>query len=312
MNSINWARILAQIVYYFSSYFSLLSQLTSEHPDTTSIPNIRIQYAVPTGNFGDILAGFYAKRLGIPVEPLLIATNENDILTRFFRTGRYEKADSSSSSANDINNKENAQTEKVHGTSDGAQSSAAVKSTLSPAMDILVSSNFERLLWYLAFENMCSGAVVDEQRGDVDGGVRVRIDLAGKIVREWMAKLKSEGSFAVPTHVLKAAQREFVAERVSDEEVRPCLLTDSDLLDADRVITDGPVSICRPSILFAAITDPTTLTEHTLPTPTQQSDSVLHLIISAHTPSRPMEDLLLLLSPRSSSPQPIQQSSAQR
>jgi len=154
------------------------------------------------------------------VEPLLIATNENDILTRFFRSGRYEKADSSSSSANDISNNETAQTEKVHGTGDGAQASAAVKSTLSPAMDILVSSNFERLLWYLAYENMTPGAAIDEQRGDVDGGVRVRIDMAGKIVREWMAKLKTEGSFAVPTHVLKAAQREFVAERVSDEEVR--------------------------------------------------------------------------------------------
>lgn len=207
-------------MYYFSSYFSLLKQLNDKAPDTTSIPNIKIQYAVPTGNFGDILAGFYAKRLGIPVEPLLIATNENDILTRFFRTGRYEKADSSTSNVNDINNKETAQTEKVHGTGDGAQSSSGVRATLSPAMDILVSSNFERLLWYLAFENMTSGAAIDEQRGDVDGGIRVRIEMAGKIVKEWMAKLKTEGSFAVPTHVLKAAQREFVAERVSDEEVR--------------------------------------------------------------------------------------------
>lgn len=154
------------------------------------------------------------------MEPLLIATNENDILTRFFRTGRYEKADSTKPSANDINNQENVQTEKVHGTGDGSQSSEGVKATLSPAMDILVSSNFERLLWYLAYENMTSSAVVDEQRGDVDGGVRVRIEMAGKIVKEWMDKLKKEGSFQVPTHVLKAAQREFVAERVSDEEVR--------------------------------------------------------------------------------------------
>ncbi|KAK9900714.1 threonine synthase [Cystobasidium minutum MCA 4210] len=220
VNSINWARILAQIVYYFSSYFSLLKQLNAKSPDTTSVPNLRIQYAVPTGNFGDILAGFYAKRLGLPVEPLLIATNENDILTRFFRTGRYEKADSSvaTSTSNDINNKETLQTEKVHGTGDGSQSSSGVKATLSPAMDILVSSNFERLLWYLAFEHMTSGAAIDENRGDVDGGIRVRIEMAGKIVKEWMAKLKSEGSFAVPTHVLKAAQREFVAERVSDQE----------------------------------------------------------------------------------------------
>lgn len=261
VNSINWARILAQIVYYFSSYFSLLSQLSADHPDTTSVPNLRIQYAVPTGNFGDILAGFYAKRLGIPVEPLLIATNENDILTRFFRTGRYEKADSTTSSSDDSSKIETAQTEKVHGTGDGAQSSAAVKSTLSPAMDILVSSNFERLLWYLAYENMTSGAAIDEQRGDVDGAVRVRIDLAGKTVKEWMAKLKSEGSFAVPTHVLKAAQREFVAERVSDEEVSHAWINikKQPLKSSTNVLSD----LTRPSTLSADITAPIARMEHT-------------------------------------------------
>lgn len=224
VNSINWARILAQIVYYFSSYFALLSKLSGERPYTTSIPNLRIQYAVPTGNFGDILAGFYAKRLGLPVEPLLIATNANDILTRFFRTGRYEKADSSetTSSANDINNKETPQTDKAHGTSDGAQASSGVKATLSPAMDILVSSNFERLLWYLAFENLTAEAHIDEQRGDVDGGARVKIDLAGQTVKGWMNKLKAEGSFEVPRHVLAAAKREFEAERVTDEQVSAC------------------------------------------------------------------------------------------
>ena len=83
MNSINWARILAQITYYFHSYFSLLRRLK-----TTPTA---VQYVVPTGNFGDILAGYYAKKMGLPIAKLVVSTNENDILDRFFSTGRYEK-----------------------------------------------------------------------------------------------------------------------------------------------------------------------------------------------------------------------------
>lgn len=220
VNSINWARILAQIVYYFSSYFSLLKKLQAS-ASSVNTKNLRIQYAVPTGNFGDILAGFYAKRLGLPVEPLLIATNSNDILARFFKNGVYEKQDSSSSSSSSSSSApETAQTEKAGGgASDGAQSGSTVYSTLSPAMDILVSSNFERLLWYLAFEHLTSVAVVDVEKGDVDGGLRVRVNKAGEIVNGWMAELKTKGSFRVPAHVLSAAKREFAAERVSDEEV---------------------------------------------------------------------------------------------
>lgn len=83
INSINWARILAQIVYYFSSYFALQRKLAS----SSSSGPIPVQYVVPTGNFGDILAGFYAKKLGLPMGTssapgLVIATNSNDILTR--------------------------------------------------------------------------------------------------------------------------------------------------------------------------------------------------------------------------------------
>ncbi|KAG2367458.1 tryptophan synthase beta subunit-like PLP-dependent enzyme [Suillus spraguei] len=113
VNSINWARILAQTVYYFLSYFAIRRTLPAD---------AELQFIVPTGNFGDILAGYYAKRMGLPMAKLVIATNANDILTRFWKTGRYEKVDSNSSSA-------------VVG---------GVVETLSPAMDILVSSNFER------------------------------------------------------------------------------------------------------------------------------------------------------------------------
>jgi threonine synthase len=103
VNSINWARIMAQIVYYFSAYLQM-----SPTPSA-------ISFSVPTGNFGDIFAGYIAKKMGLPVEELIVATNSNDILHRFFSKNDY--------------------------------SSGEVTQTLSPSMDIQVSSNFERLLF---------------------------------------------------------------------------------------------------------------------------------------------------------------------
>jgi threonine synthase len=103
VNSINWARILAQIVYYFVGAVAL------------GAPERAMSFAVPTGNFGDVLAGYYAKRMGLPVDRLIIATNENDILARALASGLYAPK--------------------------------GVKATQSPSMDIQVSSNFERLLF---------------------------------------------------------------------------------------------------------------------------------------------------------------------
>lgn len=103
VNSINWARVVAQIVYYFVSAVAL------------GAPHRKVSFTVPTGNFGDVLAGYIAKRMGLPIERLVVATNENDILARTLATGRYE----------------------VRG----------VRPTQSPSMDIQVSSNFERLLF---------------------------------------------------------------------------------------------------------------------------------------------------------------------
>jgi threonine synthase len=113
VNSINWARVLAQIAYYFTSAVALGG------------PHRPVSFAVPTGNFGDILAGYIAKRMGLPIERLIIATNENDILARTLATGRYE----------------------VRG----------VTPTQSPSMDIQISSNFERLLFEAAHRD--AGAV---------------------------------------------------------------------------------------------------------------------------------------------------------
>jgi threonine synthase len=106
VNSINWARILAQIVYYFTAAVAL------------GAPDRPVSFAVPTGNFGDVLAGYYAKRMGLPIERLIIATNDNDILVRTLASGRYAPTE--------------------------------VKATQSPSMDIQVSSNFERLLFEAA------------------------------------------------------------------------------------------------------------------------------------------------------------------
>ena len=86
VNSINWARILVQTVYYFSSYFRMRPHLPDGHAE--------IQYVVPTGNFGDILAGYYAKKMGLPMAKLVVATNSNDILARFWQSGIYQKLNS--------------------------------------------------------------------------------------------------------------------------------------------------------------------------------------------------------------------------
>ncbi len=106
VNSVNWARVLAQTVYYFKAFFDVQKATNSAE----------VRFAVPTGNFGDILAGWYAMQMGLDISQLILATNENDILARFFSSGVYSMGD--------------------------------VHHTLSPAMDIQVASNFERYLFH--------------------------------------------------------------------------------------------------------------------------------------------------------------------
>lgn len=110
VNSINWARVLAQVVYYFHSYFRVAKTIGDE-----------VVFSVPTGNFGDIFAGYVAKRMGLPIARLLLATNENNILARFINDGDY--------------------------------SLSAVVPTVSPSMDIQLASNFERYAYYLFGED---------------------------------------------------------------------------------------------------------------------------------------------------------------
>jgi len=119
VNSINWGRIVAQVVYYFTSAVALGS------------PDREISFTVPTGNFGDVFAGFVAQKMGLPIKQLVIATNENDILRRTMDTGRYQM--------------------------DG------VSATTSPSMDIQISSNFERLLFEANDRN------AEETKAQMDG-----------------------------------------------------------------------------------------------------------------------------------------------
>lgn len=112
VNSINWARLLAQVVYYFSCWFKVTASAESARGS--------VSFCVPTGNFGDICAGHIARQIGLPIDRLIVATNENDVLDEFFRSGRYRP-----------------------------RSAAQTQATSSPSMDISRASNFERFVFDL-------------------------------------------------------------------------------------------------------------------------------------------------------------------
>jgi threonine synthase len=145
VNSINWCRVLAQTTYYFWSYL----RVTDAEKGVD-----KVNFCVPTGNFGDILAGYYSKRMGLPVGDLIVATNENDILHRFFTKGEYHRED--------------------------------IQKTISPSMDICVSSNFERYLYHLAGDDsatLASWMSAFESTG--------KLTIAGKKLDEARADFKS-------------------------------------------------------------------------------------------------------------------------
>jgi len=149
VNSINWARIMAQAVYYFTAAVAL------------GAPRRKIAFTVPTGNFGDVYAGYVAARMGLPVDRLVVATNTNDILARTFATGTYEIRD--------------------------------VVATMSPSMDIQVSSNFERLLFDATGRDAAS-------------------------VRTLMGSLAQSRRFVVSAQALKELRTLFSANRADEQE----------------------------------------------------------------------------------------------
>jgi len=151
VNSINWARIIIQIVYYFFSYFKVAKD------------EEKINFCVPTGNFGDIYAGYIAKKMGLPINKLIVATNSNDILKRTIKTGIYKPLN--------------------------------VKHTISPSMDIQVSSNFERLIF-------------DIYHSDSEKTLKLMNDL------------KMNGEFKLDEKELKKIRKIFSSDSLSDEETK--------------------------------------------------------------------------------------------
>ncbi|MEE1035863.1 MAG: threonine synthase [Oscillospiraceae bacterium] len=152
-NSINIGRLAPQIMYYFRAYRDLLDAGKIKLGD-------EVNFSVPTGNFGDILAGYLAKKLGLPVGKLICASNANNVLTDFIRTGTYDRQ-------------------------------RPLLKTTSPSMDILVSSNLERLLYLLS--------------GDTT------------LVADLMKKLNTEGAYTVPASLLETIQTEFWAAYCDDD-----------------------------------------------------------------------------------------------
>ncbi|KAH6562711.1 hypothetical protein BASA60_000893 [Batrachochytrium salamandrivorans] len=195
INSINWARILAQTTYYFYSYFDLQRQLLQSASNAATL-DVPVQFSVPTGNFGDIMAGFYAKAMGLPVERLIIATNENDILHRFLQTGEYVKAQN------------NTHTDGSSGLLD------PVRQTLSPAMDILVSSNFERLMWYIVGADHLDLTCMNALSSNAS-----LAHTASSLLAQLMDDLKTKGGFHVDVARLAAARAVFSSHRVDDDQI---------------------------------------------------------------------------------------------
>ena len=156
-NSINWGRVLPQIVYYASAYCDLLKIGAIDRGQPINV-------CVPTGNFGNILAAYYAKTMGIPISRLICASNQNNVLTDFINTGAYD-------------------------------CNRPFYNTISPSMDILISSNLERMLFEL------SG------RDD-------------KLVREYMSQLAEYGSYRVDSSIRTKLKREFIAGCCDDEQAK--------------------------------------------------------------------------------------------
>jgi threonine synthase len=154
-NSINWGRLAPQIVYYFYGYFRLCREKAIHFGE-------KVNFAVPTGNFGNILAAYLAKQMGLPVQKLICASNSNNVLTDFVNSGCYDR-------------------------------NRRFYNTISPSMDILISSNLERLLYYLSGGNCL-------------------------LVKEWMLQLKTNGQYQVDHSTAMKVASEFYAGYASEPQ----------------------------------------------------------------------------------------------
>jgi threonine synthase len=180
VNSINWARVMAQIVYYVAAALAL------------GAPDRRVGFAVPSGNFGNAYAGYVATRMGLETNPIIIGSNTNDILTQFFVTGRMK--------------------------------TGVVKPTLSPSMDIQVSSNLERLLF-----DLC--------------------DRDGKALARTMREFRETGAYAAPDDQMRDVKARFRAaaydDRATEAAMRDCHRATGELVDPHTAIGLMAARDCR-------------------------------------------------------------------
>ncbi|MFV0352779.1 MAG: threonine synthase [Oscillospiraceae bacterium] len=175
-NSINWGRLVPQIVYYVASYLQFCKQGDIEYGQA-------VDYCVPTGNFGDILAGYYAKKMGLPIGRLICASNSNNVLADFFATGTYDAR-------------------------------REFYKTSSPSMDILISSNLERLLYH------ASGS--------------------DKAVRGWMEQLAKDGFYTVDKATLAEIQGTFEAGWLDEKKVSDVIF---DIFEQDAYLCDPHTAV---------------------------------------------------------------------
>lgn len=176
-NSINWGRLLPQIVYYFSAYLNLWNDGEIEEGE-------KVNFVVPTGNFGNILAAWYAYKMGLPINKLICASNENKVLTDFFKTGIYDR------------NRE-------------------FKQTMSPSMDILISSNLERFLFEITGHD-------------------------GEKIGEWMNQLNTTGKFAIESEFREEITKILAADYAEEEET---LLTIKEIFEKTGYTLDTHTAV---------------------------------------------------------------------
>ena len=176
-NSINIGRLLPQIVYYFDSYVKLVNHGDIQLGDT-------VNFVVPSGNFGNILAGYLAKQLGLPIKKLVCASNSNNVLTDFIRTGTYN-------------------------------ANRTFIPTISPSMDILVSSNLERLLFLLSNHN------------DV-------------LINQYMSSLKNDGQYTISDDLRKRLQESFAAYDCSEDECKKVI---HDTFHKEHILIDPHTAV---------------------------------------------------------------------
>jgi threonine synthase len=217
VNSINWARIIFQIVYYFYSFLRL--------------GNKKINFSVPTGNFGDIYAGYMAKKMGLPIEKLIIATNENDILQRVINKGIYKPS--------------------------------KVRASISPSMDIQVSSNFERLLFYV-------------------------LNSKDTEVKKLMNNLETKGYFTLSKSQKKIIQKDFAACKVSNKETKKVIKniykqnnffidphTATGFYAANKIKTNYPCVILGTAHPYKFLETMKSITDKKIKKPSQLSKSIV-------------------------------------